>query len=66
MIGIHAEVKLIKKVAYHANIKIKNILTHYDLAPQTRPEVQEKLLIKIDVHGQDLPYTPDLVLVQKF
>ncbi len=66
IIGIQAEVKFIKKVAYHAHIKIKNILTHYNIAPQMRPEVQEKLLIKIDVHGQWLDYVPKLLVVQKF
>lgn len=64
--GIWMEVQMICKIAYHANIKIPDILTHYGLAPDTRTEVREKLLIKIDVHGQWLQYIPEIVPVQVF
>lgn len=66
MSNIYADVHYTQKIAYHANVKIKNILTYYNLAPDTREEVREKLPIKIDTHAQWLEYTPDLILLQAF
>ncbi|USN56282.1 MAG: nucleotidyl transferase AbiEii/AbiGii toxin family protein [Candidatus Peribacteria bacterium] len=63
---MQTEVKYTHKQAYHATIKLSNILTNYGLAPTTREEVQEKLVIKVDTHDQQLQYEPMIIPLTTF
>ena len=64
--GLDADVSISQKDARHAYIKVKNILTDFWLAPETREEVQEKLMIRIDSHDQWYMFTPTVSPVLKF
>lgn len=54
------------KNAMHGYIKFLGILSSYDLAPTTRREIQEKLLIRIDTHDQWYNFVPDKNILRWF
>lgn len=55
-----------QKGAMHGHIKFLWILSSMNLAPFTRKEVQEKLLIRIDTHDQWYDFVPDTTILRWF
>lgn len=64
--GIEAERTATHKQAMHGYIRVPHVLTQYGLAPETRLEVQEKLMIRIDTYDQGYLFTPDRSILQWF
>ncbi len=64
--GFEVEWSTKDKDAMHGYIKFLWILSSFDLAPITRKEVQEKLLIRIDTHNQEYDFEPEKAILTWF
>lgn len=63
---VEADWTVSKKEAMHGYIRCKHVLTQFWLAPDTREEVQEKLLIRIDAHDQWFTFEADKNILKWF
>ncbi len=60
--GFLVETSLVAKDAFHCDLKFPKLLFEQGLSPHQ----QEKILIQLDTVAQGYPYSPEVVIVNKF